>query len=144
MRKEAGKVSKREKGQGMTEFALVLPLLLMLILGIFSLGILFHDWAQANDSAHDAAHAAAIHIVDGSGKSCQDRAMEALGDPFFITVESHTFTVSPCSDDPYWVGPSGAQVIGTWEFTVNPPIPFIYSSFGFPATVTLKFEDTIR
>jgi len=144
MRKEAGKLNAKERGQGLTEFALVLPLLIMLILGIFSLGILFHDWAQANDSAHDAVHAAAIHIVDGSGKSCQDRAMEALGNPFFMVVESQTFTVEPCSADPYWVGYSNSQVVGTWELTVNPPIPFIYSSFGFPVTVTLQFEDTIR
>jgi len=137
-------VKGQEKGQGLTEFALVLPLLLTLILGIFSLGIFFHDWAQANDSAHDAVNAAAIHIVDGSGRSCQDRAAEALGDPFFVMVESQTFTVAPCSADPYWVGPSGVQVVGTWELTVNPPIPFIYSNFGFPATVTMKFEDTIR
>ncbi|MDP2734875.1 MAG: TadE/TadG family type IV pilus assembly protein [bacterium] len=133
-----------ENGQGMTEFALILPLLLMLVMGIFAGGIFFHDWAQANDAAHDAVHAAAIHIVDGSGKSCRDRVAEALGDPLFIMVNSHTFTVSPCEDDPYWVGPSGVQVVGTWELTVNPPIPFIYSSFGFPMTVTLKFEDTIR
>ncbi len=133
-----------EKGQGLVEFALIFPLLFMLIMGIISMGILFHDVARANDTAHDAVHAAAIHIVDGSGKSCYDRAMKALGDPFFLMVESHTFTIAPCSSDPYWIGFSGAQVVGTWELVVNPPIPFIYSKFGFPLTVTLRFEDSIR
>ncbi len=137
-------MKKRENGQGLTEFALVLPLLLMLLFGIVAMGIFFHDVARANDTAHDAVHAAAIHIVDGSGKSCYDRAMKALGDPFFLMVESHTFTIAPCSSDPYWVGFSGAQVVGTWDLVVNPPIPVIYSNFGFPLTLTLRFEDTIR
>jgi len=136
--------SNIEKGQGLTEFALIFPLLFMLIMGIVSMGIFFHDVAQANDTAHDAVHAAAIHIVDGSGKSCYSRAMDALGTPFFFMVESHTFTIAPCSSDPYWVGLSGRQVTGTWEFVVNPPIPFVYDSFGFPLTMTLKFEDFFR
>ncbi len=136
--------SNTEKGQGLTEFALILPLLLVMILGLVSMGIVFHDVAQANDTAHDAVHAAAIHIVDGSGESCYSRAMDALGQPLFLMVESHTFTIDPCSSDPYWVGFTGRQVIGTWEFVVNPPIPFVYSNFGFPLTVTLKFEDFFR
>ncbi len=135
---------KREKAQSLTEFALMLPILIVLITGIFALAILFHDWAQANSSAHNAVHAAAIHIVDGSGLSCQDRAQAAVGDPLFLMATEATFDIQPCSSDPYWIGAPGARVTGTWHLVVNPPVPFVYSNFGFPAAVDLRFIDTFR
>ncbi|HLD96675.1 MAG TPA: TadE family protein [Patescibacteria group bacterium] len=130
---------KKEQGQGLVEFALTLPIMLMVLLGIFEIGMLYSDLVQANASAHNAVHAAVVHIVDGSGKSCYDRAMEALGEPVFLMAEGSTFTIEPCSDDPYWVGPMGAQVVGTWVFTINPVDFVFHNNFGFPVTVNLPF-----
>ena len=129
----------QEKGQGLVEFALILPILLMVVFGIFELGMLFSDLVQANASAHNAVHAAAVHIVDGSGKSCYDRAMEALGEPAFLLAEGSAFTIAPCSDDPYWVGPMGEQGGGAWEFVIAPIVPVFHTNFGFPMTVNLPF-----
>ena len=135
---------KKEHGQGLVEFALILPILLMVVFGIFELGMLFSDLVQANASAHNAVHAAAVHIVDGSGKSCYDRAMEALGEPAFLLAEGSTFTIEPCSDDPYWVGPMGAQVVGTWNFVIDPIDPVFHDNFGFPLTINLEFKGNFR
>lgn len=135
---------KKEQGQGLVEFALVLVLFLTLILAVVDLPILFFDMDLARDTGHEAVHAAVVHIVDGSGKSCYDRAIEALGEPAFLMARGSVFTIEPCSDDPYWVGPMGGQVVGTWEFVVNPVDPIFHSNFGFPMTVSLPFRGNFR
>ena len=137
-------MKKNEKGQGLVEAMIVIPWLLFVIMGLVAFAVAFHDYSQANSSAQAATHAAAIHIVDGSGKSCQQRALEALGNPAFLMMESQVFTISPCSTDPYWVGPSGQPVVGTWSFVVNPPLPFVYSNGLFPLVVELHFQDFFR
>ena len=43
------------KGQSMVEFALVVPMLVFLFLGIMYLGITFMDYTQYNNAARDAA-----------------------------------------------------------------------------------------
>lgn len=138
-------MNSKEKGQAFVEMALMLPLLVTLITAMVAFGMVIHDAAAAANSAQAATHAAAIHIADGSGATCYDRAMQALGDPAWIMVESATFTIDPCSaTDPYWVGTPNTQVVGTWEFEVNPPLPFLYSNGIFPLDVSIPFYSTFR
>ena len=45
-----------EKGQGLVEFALIFPLLFMLIMGIISMGILFHDSGDSLKGMNSYGH----------------------------------------------------------------------------------------
>lgn len=138
-------MKKSEKGQGLVEMAFALVFLLMLFMGMVAFATTFFDIAQAFTSAQAATHAAAIHIADGSGKTCHDRAMEALGNPFWIYVEEASFVIEPCnSTDPNWVGPIKEQVVGTWNLTINPLVPFFYGKGPFPITVPIYSKDTFR
>lgn len=47
-------------GQSLVEFALVLPLLLLLLLGIINLGYMIFMYAQINHAAREGARAAAV------------------------------------------------------------------------------------
>ena len=49
-----------ENGQTMTEFALVLPLVAMLLFAIFQFGIVFHDYVQITDATRAGARKAAV------------------------------------------------------------------------------------
>jgi len=126
---------KTQKGQSLLEFALVIPVLLFVVMAVIAFSELGYSWMEANKSAHAAAHAAAIHIVDGSEKSCYLRAMEAKGSPAFIGVENSTFSISPCNSDSEWVPPSGERVLAIWQFNFSPMLPFIYGNFNIPVTV---------
>ena len=53
------RVRKRIKGQTMVEFALALPLLLLLIFGIIEFGLIFAAWLTIENAARQAARYAA-------------------------------------------------------------------------------------
>ena len=53
-----------EKGQAMVEFALVLPILILLLCGICEFGSIFSNQILANNACREAARYAAVHYKD--------------------------------------------------------------------------------
>ncbi len=51
---------KKQKGQVIIEFALILPLFLLMIFGLIYSGMLFHDYSTVSNMARSAAREAAI------------------------------------------------------------------------------------
>ena len=66
---------KNEKGQAIVEFALVLPILLLLLCGIIDFGWIFGNQLLANNATREAARYTAIHYYDNS--TDDDRAVAA-------------------------------------------------------------------
>ena len=54
---------KRQKGQVIVEFALILPLFLLMIFGLIYSGMLFHDYSTLSNIARASAREAAISGV---------------------------------------------------------------------------------
>jgi TadE-like protein len=59
MRRNSIEISS-ERGQTMTEFAIVLPLLCMLLFGIIQFGILYNNYVTVTDAARAGARKAAV------------------------------------------------------------------------------------
>lgn len=57
---------KSEKGQSMVEFALVLPILLVILCGIIDFGWLYSCKIASTNAAREAARYTAIHLYDSS------------------------------------------------------------------------------
>ena len=57
-------VWKKEEGQAMVEFALVLPLLLVLLFGIIDFGWLFYNKIAINNASREGARYAVVHCGD--------------------------------------------------------------------------------
>jgi len=57
---------KNEKGQAMVEFALVLPVLILVLCGIIDFGWIFGNQLLANHASREAARYAAIHYYDSN------------------------------------------------------------------------------
>jgi Flp pilus assembly protein TadG len=53
-------VMRREDGQAITEFALILPVLVALLLGIIQFGIVFNNYLTITDAARAGARKAAV------------------------------------------------------------------------------------
>lgn len=51
---------KREKGQSLVEFALIIPLLVLLLLGIFDFGRIIHAYITIDHAGREAARAASV------------------------------------------------------------------------------------
>ena len=54
-------LQKRERGQALVEFALVLPILLVLLCGIVDFGWLYYNQITLNNAAREGARYAAVH-----------------------------------------------------------------------------------
>lgn len=59
-----GRIFAEESGQALIEFAIVLPLLLLILFGIFDFGRIFLDSFIINEAARDAARYASIGASD--------------------------------------------------------------------------------
>ena len=55
-----------QKGQSIVEFALVLPLFLLIVFGIINFGFLFADYVALNDVARSSAREASIAPAEGN------------------------------------------------------------------------------
>ena len=67
--------SRKERGQGMVEFALVIPILLVLMVGIFEFGYFFFVYSSVNTAAREA-----VRYGSGTGTS-------PSGDPYYMDCD---------------------------------------------------------
>jgi Flp pilus assembly protein TadG len=64
---------RNEKGQSMTEFALVLPILALLLFGVIQFGIVFNNYIQLTDAVRAGARKGAVgrHLDNPEGAVIQ-------------------------------------------------------------------------
>lgn len=85
-----------EKGANLVEFALLAPLLILLLLGIIEFGWLF---SQNNDVKHGAREGARAAAVDaGDITALRDRVCDSMDTASNVTVEFDTLTGTDIGD----------------------------------------------
>lgn len=60
---------KGQKAQGIVEFALVLPLLMLIVMGIIYFGLAFSDYLTMNNTVRSIAHEASLRQTDDAYKA---------------------------------------------------------------------------
>ncbi len=79
---------KKQRGQILIEFALILPLFLLMIFGIFYSGMLFYDYSTLSNVARSAARETAItsNVITKSGnnQSVSTDALEEIISHYYI------------------------------------------------------------
>lgn len=58
-------MNRIRKGQSMVEFALVLPIIIILLVGIFEFGQIFNAFLQINHASREGARVGALRGTDG-------------------------------------------------------------------------------
>jgi Flp pilus assembly protein TadG len=66
-----------ERGQTMTELALVLPILVVLVLAIAQFGVAFNNYVTLTDAARAAARKGAVSREAGQSSDCQNAGYAA-------------------------------------------------------------------
>lgn len=115
MRKRAA--FRSERGQSMTEFALVLPLLVLLLFGVIQFGITFNNYITLTDAVRAGARKAAVSTHEK--------------DPVAVTVNQ----VKAAATD-LKVADLAVTVESTWEpgdqVTVSASYPYQIKLLGVP------------
>ena len=100
LRRITRRTGKGEGGQSLVEFALVLPIFLLVLFAIVDFGMAFHAWITVTNSAREGGRLGAVHpALDAPGSPCDgygslDQCIEAkvrdtagqLGDDLEIDV----------------------------------------------------------
>jgi Flp pilus assembly protein TadG len=92
---------KNEKGQAMVEFALVLPVLLLIIAGIIDFGLIFNQKVLANNASREAARYVAVHYSEElkSPTAANTKALEKVNVYLPSYILSKTPTVETVIDE---------------------------------------------
>ena len=67
---------KREDGVAMTEFALIVPVFLLIVAGLLAFGRVFFYWIEANHMASETARWAVVDRNPYAGKTLQQHAAQ--------------------------------------------------------------------
>lgn len=121
--------SKCDEGAAMVEFALVLPILLMLLFGIIDFGLYFYNDLQLTHAARDAARYASVNDEAG--------ANAAIDSATLVSTTLDTRLVN--------LGSSGneAKVTLTATYSTLTPLPKLVglgSTIGIDATAIMRRE----
>ena len=130
------KFKNNENGQTLVEFALILPILLLLVMGIIQFGIIFSAQIGITNAAREGARAAAVGY---SVTEVQNTVSNTVGSHISFNLVS-TGVVYPAGET---IGQDvTVTVIGEVELIV--PIPDVFvpgGSIGLTAVSTMRVEN---
>ena len=81
------KKRKKESGQAVVEFAIVLPLFLLLVMGIIDFGWLFYNYISVENAARNAARIACVEYTE----CCYDQTLN-------LPATKNTFLLTECQE----------------------------------------------
>lgn len=103
-----------ERGQALVEFAFVLPILLLLLLGIIQFGLLFYTCIDLTSATRDGARKVAVSRATGG---VEDAARKTIRDSLTVVEYSATtVTVSPGSP---WAAGVPVTVKVTYPYSLS-------------------------
>ena len=138
------------KGVALVEFAMVLPLLLILVFGIMEFGFIVYNKAVITNASREAARSGIIYrtdSVDGSYSPLNNSGIQTvvndyLGDRLInFAADTATVTVSPGEGtrvESYRGQPLTVRVNYTYDFLVLPGLA------GLPDTVDIGAQTIMR
>jgi len=101
-----------ERGQAMTEFALVLPILALLLLGVIQFGILFNQYITLTDATRAGARKAAVSRRLPNPKTACTSALRASA-----TDLNQSQLVAECESS--WAPGSDVRVTATYPYSIS-------------------------
>jgi len=119
------KLNKDEKGQSVVEFALILPILLLIILGTIQFGIIFSSQIAVTNAAREGARVAA---VGGDDSLILTRVRNSLGGHIFIDpISQSNISVTPATRTQADRGNEVTVTIENVKLDLFVPVPGIFA-----------------
>ena len=128
---------RSEHGQAAVEFALVVPVLILLLLGILQCGIAFHDYLAVTDAARAAERQAIEARVGGvTTTDVKQAAWDAAPD---LDKNSLITTVTDTADPTFQQGGSQLTVTVTYPYSIN-ILGWVVASGNLTSRMTGRLE----
>lgn len=123
-----------ERGQALVEFALALPVLMLILVGIIKGGMLYNNYLQLTDAVRSGARQLAIER--GQTSPCGDAANEVISSATGLTGSNVSISMT---ENPEATGdPAGATYTTTGPPSGTGACPFTLVS-GSAATLTATY-----
>ena len=131
MKKSIRRKLKREDGQSMVEFALILPIFLLILCGIIDFGWLFYNQLSLNNACREGARYAVVHTEENADTQAIINHIENLSTNVFANdgVEI-TVTYSAPSD------PTAGDITVSVEADISFFTPVLSTVLGKEKTIT--------
>jgi Flp pilus assembly protein TadG len=124
--------ASNERGQAMTEFAVVLPVLALVLFAIMQFGIVFNNYLTLTDAVRAGARTAAVsRRASNPTQTTIDRVKSAAGD---LTQSNINVTVSST-----WQQGSDVTVTATYPYSIS-LFGLVVKSGNLSSTVVERVE----
>lgn len=127
------KLARREEGQTMVEFALVAPLLVLILFAVIQFGVIFNDYIALTDATRMGARKAAVSRFESTPAAVVEAKVRASATDLDMEKLAVDVTVSPA-----WAHGADVTVKATYEV----PLP-VGSLLGMD-NITLTSQTTER
>lgn len=133
---------RSERGAELIEFAIVAPLLMFLMAGIFDFGMMFRSYEVVTNAAREGAR---VGVLDGyADVDVQDRVDQYLAASGLTGTRTVTVTVVPVTTGAGTFNARSVNVAYTYPFVVLGPIATVFGgTFGsiqLQATAIMRTE----
>lgn len=130
----------RERGQSLVEFAIVVPLFLVLVLGIVDFGMALRSYITLTNAAREGARVGVV-CSDGDSTAASNAAIAQVvdsGSALDLTSSNVTQATTPCS--------TGSDVIVTAQYTYHfiTPLGGFITLLGGSDSITLSSTTKMR
>jgi Flp pilus assembly protein TadG len=133
------KIKKRtttDEGQAVVEFAVILPVLLLLLFAILQFGVLFNNYIQVTAAAREGARKAATSRTLGVAGAESAATAAAQGAAPGLTTSSMGITYP---NNPTFIQGSDVKVQVTYPYSIS-IIGLVVSSGNLTASTTMRVE----
>ena len=128
---------RSDRGQAAVEFALIAPILMVLLLGIIQAGIAFHDYLAVTDAARAAARQAVEARIGGiTAADVTTAATNAAAD--LDKTKLHVLLANP-TDPTFSTSGSTLTVTVTYPYSIN-VLGVVVASGNLTSTMTDRLE----
>lgn len=130
--------SNREHGASAVEFALILPVLMLLIFALLGFGFVFAQQVGLNNAARDAARAGVVKPLGGTPLTCANilnQARSTVGGTIGMSATAVGVSVS---------GPAGSCAVAAGSSVpASTTTPCVGATSGSQLSVTLTYQSQL-
>jgi Flp pilus assembly protein TadG len=128
------RLTHNEQGQTMVEFALVLPVICLLLFGVIQFGILYKDYVTITDAARAGARKAAVSRLESSPEGVTEAKVRAAA----ADLDQGKLAVAVVAS-PAWEHGADVTVEAKYPYEVN-LLGLVVASGQLKSTTTERVE----